>query len=416
MSLETLQKLPNLNLEYFISKRFLKENKKKFSQAALRLSVLSIALGLATMILSVSIVIGFQESIRSKIASFDGHIQISKYDFNSSMELPPIKRDRGIELLVQNREGVKSISTFAYKGGVIKSTDVVQGCVFKGVDKDYYWGNFENWIIKGQIISLSDSVKSNQVLISKEMSNKLQLDVDSSFLMYFMQDPPRIRKFIVSGIYQSGFPDFDNRFVFGDINHIRKLNKWSKNQIAGYEIVLDDFDDMENQTLWIYDELDYDLKALNLNQRYPFIMDWLNLLDTNVYFILGLMIMISGIGMIATLLILILEKTKFIGSMKSMGATNASIRKIFIYHSIYLSFKGLIWGNILGIGIAAIQYYFKIIPLDANTYYMDAIPISLNITYIIALNIGVLLIISLMMMWPSRIISRISPIKALRYE
>jgi len=405
-----------LNFEYFISKRFLKENKKKFSQVALRLSVLSIALGLATMILSISIVIGFQQSIRSKIAGFDGHIQVSKYDFNSSMELPPIMRDKGLELLVKDRDGIRSISPFAYKGGVIKSDEIIQGCVFKGVNKNYNWEAFEGWIQLGSVLNLNDSIKSNTVLISKEISNKLNLDIDSSFLMYFMQDPPRIRKFTVGGIYQSGFPDFDNRFVFGDLKHIQKLNQWNKNQIAGYEILLDDFDDMDSQTKWIYDEIDYNLKALNLNQRYPFIMDWLKLLDTNVYFILGLMIMISGIGMIATLLILILEKTKFIGSMKSMGASNASIRKIFVYHSIYLSFKGLLWGNIIGIGIAALQLYFKIIPLDANTYYMDAIPINLNFSYIIALNIGVLLIIALMMWWPSRIITRISPVKALRYE
>ncbi len=405
-----------MNFEYFISKRFLKENKKKFSQAALRLSVLSIALGLATMILSISIVIGFQQSIRSKIAGFDGHIQVSKYDFNSSMELPPIMRDKGLELLVKDRDGIRSISPFAYKGGVIKSDEIIQGCVFKGVNKNYNWEAFEGWIQLGSVLNLNDSIKSNTVLISKEISNKLNLDIDSSFLMYFMQDPPRIRKFTVGGIYQSGFPDFDNRFVFGDLKHIQKLNQWNKNQIAGYEILLDDFDNMDSQTKWIYDEIDYNLKALNLNQRYPFIMDWLKLLDTNVYFILGLMIMISGIGMIATLLILILEKTKFIGSMKSMGASNASIRKIFIYHSIYLSFKGLLWGNIIGIGIAALQLYFKVIPLDANTYYMDAIPINLNFSYIIALNIGVLLIIALMMWWPSRIITRISPVKALRYE
>lgn len=405
-----------MNFEFFISKRFLKENKKKFSQAALRLSVLSIALGLATMILSISIVIGFQQSIRSKIAGFDGHIQISKYDFNSSMELPPIMRDKGLELLVKDRDGIRSISPFAYKGGIIKSNEIIQGCVFKGVNKNYNWEAFEGWIQSGSVLNHNDSIKSNTVLISKETSDKLNLDIDSSFLMYFMQDPPRIRKFTVGGIYQSGFPDFDNRFVFGDLKHIQKLNQWNKNQIAGYEILLDNFDDMDSQTKWIYDEIDYNLKALNLNQRYPFIMDWLKLLDTNVYFILGLMIMISGIGMIATLLILILEKTKFIGSMKSMGASNASIRKIFVYHSIYLSFKGLLWGNIIGIGIAALQLYFKVIPLDANTYYMDAIPINLNFSYIIALNIGVLLIIALMMWWPSRIITRISPVKALRYE
>jgi lipoprotein-releasing system permease protein len=405
-----------LNLEYYISQRFLKENKKRFSQAALRLSVLSIALGLAVMILSVSIVTGFQENIRTKIASFDGHIQITKYDFNKSMELPPIDRNDSLENIIKNHNGIKSISAFAYKGGIIKASGIVQGCVFKGVDEKYDWHNFKPWIVSGRIISLSDSLKSKEVIISKSIANKLQLGIDSSFLLYFMQDPPRIRKFTIVGIYESGFSDFDNKFIYGDIKQIQKLNKWKNNEIAGYEVILDDFDDMESQTNWIYDEIDYNLKAMNINQRYPFIMDWLNLLDTNVYFILGLMIMISGIGMIATLLILILEKTKFIGTMMAMGATNKSIRKIFIYHSLHLSFRGLLLGNTLGIGLALIQYYFKIIPLDASTYYMNAIPININPLYIISLNIGVIIIIAIMMLWPSRIISNITPVKALRHE
>ncbi len=368
------------------------------------------------MILSISIVTGFQNNIRNKIAAFDGHIQISQYNFNNSMELPPIKRDSSLERAIKNHKGIKSISTFAYKGGIIKAGKVIQGCVFKGTDSHYNWEAFAPWIKQGRIPQYNDSTKSNEVMISQSMADKLHLSIDSNILVYFMQDPPRIRKFNISGIYQSGFPDFDNKFIFGDIKHIQKLNKWTKNQVAGYEILLDDFSSMDKQTKWVYDELNYNLKALNLNQRYPFIMDWLKLLDTNVYFILGLMILISGIGMISTLLILILEKTQFIGSIKAMGATNKSIRKIFVYHSIYLSIRGLLLGNIIGIGLALLQKYYKIIPLDASTYYMDAIPINLNVISILLLNVGVLAIIALIMWWPSHIISRISPIKALRYE
>lgn len=368
------------------------------------------------MILSVSIVTGFQKSIREKIAAFDGHIQISQYDFNNSMELPPIKRDKGLELLIKNHKGIKSISSFAYKGGIIKANGIIQGCVFKGVDKNYDWDAFKSWIISGKPLQVNDSIRSNDVIISQTMAKKLGIKINEYFLVYFMQEPPKVRKFKAIAFYHSGFPDFDNKFIFGDLKQIQKLNRWDSSQIAGYEIMLDDFNDMDKQTKWIYDEIDYNLKALNLNQRYPFIMDWLNLLDTNVYFILGLMIMISGIGMIATLLILILEKTKFIGSMKALGAQNSSIRKIFIYHSIYLSIKGLLIGNIIGIGLAVIQKYLKVIPLDASTYYMDAIPINLNPIHILLLNLGVLFIIAIIMWAPSHIISKISPVKALRYE
>lgn len=405
-----------MNFEYFISKRFLKENKKRFSQTALNLSVFSIALGLAVMILSVSIVTGFQQSIREKIAAFDGHIQISQYDFNNSMELPPIQRDNKVEMLIQNHKGIKSISSFAYKGGIIKANGIIQGCVFKGVDKNYDWDAFKPWIVKGNPLILNDSLKSNDVIISQTMANKLGIKNNEDFLVYFMQDPPKVRKFKAIAFYHSGFADFDNKFIFGDLKQIQKLNKWNSNQIAGYEVMIDNFNEMDIQTKWIHDEIDYNLKALNLNQRYPFIMDWLNLLDTNVYFILGLMIIISGIGMIATLLILIMEKTKFIGSMKAMGATTNSIRKIFIYHSMYLSIRGLLLGNLIGIGLALAQKYFRLIPLDTSTYYMDAIPININPMHILLLNLGVLLIIAIIMWAPSHIISKISPVKALRYE
>jgi len=405
-----------LNIERFIANRFLKESSSRFSQTALRLSVLSIALGLMVMILSVSIVTGFQNSIRTKIATFDGHIRITNYDFNNSLDLPPIDSDTLLEMSILNHNGIRSISSFGVKGGIIKAHNIVQGCVLKGIDENFDWTKFKSWIISGRTPNIVPNKKSNEILISKNIADKLQLNIDSSFLVYFMQDPPRIRKYTICGIYQSGFLDFDSRFIYGDLKHIQKLNKWNNNQISGYEIFIDNFDDMGTQTRWINDEISYDLNAQNINTRYNFIMDWLNLLDTNVFFILGLMIMISGVGMIATLLILILEKTKFIGTMKALGATNKSIRKIFILHGIHLSIRGLVLGNILGIGIALLQNYFHFITLDPNTYYMSSIPININIISILILNIGVISIISLMMLAPSYIISSITPIKALRFD
>jgi len=405
-----------LNIERFIANRFLKESHTKFSQTALRLSTLSIALGLMVMILSVSIVTGFQNNIRNKIATFDGHIRITNYDFNNSLELAPITIDTALENTLSKHHGIKSISTFGVKGGIIKANNIVQGCVLKGIDENYDWSLFNDWIIEGRIPNIISDKKSTEILISKNIANKLNLDIDSSFLVYFMQDPPRIRKFTICGIYQSGFPDFDNRFIYGDIKQIRKLNKWDNNQISGYEILIDNFNKMEAQTKWIHKEIDYNLKAQNINTRYSFIMDWLDLLDTNVFFILGLMVMISGVGMIATLLILILEKTKFIGTMKAIGATNNSIRKVFLLYSIHLSIRGLLLGNLLGIGLALLQKYFHFISLDAETYYMTSIPINIDIPIILLINTGVIIVIGLMMLGPSRIISSISPVKALRFE
>ena len=405
-----------MNIEKFIAKRFLKESSSRFSQTALRLSVLSIALGLAVMILAVSIVTGFQNSIRDKIATFDGHIRITNYDFNNSIELPPIEIDTNLENTLLSHKGIKSISTFAFKGGIIKANKIVQGCVLKGIDQNYNWELFDSWIIKGRKPNIKADKKSKEIIISKNIANKLKLDVDSSFLVYFMQEPPRIRKFIISGIYQSGFPDFDNKIIYGDIKQIRKLNRWNDNQISGYEVIIDNYGNMEDQTMWIHHEIDYNLKAKNINTRYAFLMDWLNLLDTNVFFILGLMILISGVGMVATLLILVLERTKFIGTMKAIGANNKSIRKIFLIHGLHLSIRGLLYGNIIGVGIALLQQYFQLVPLEAEVYYMTSIPINLNIFYILGLNIGVISIITIMMWLPSLIISNITPIKALRFD
>jgi lipoprotein-releasing system permease protein len=286
----------------------------------------------------------------------------------------------------------------------------------KGVGNDYDWSNIDKWLQNGKTPQYSDSTRSKEIVVSKNIASKLKLKVGDAVLMYFIQDPPRVRKFNIVGIYHSGLEEFDGRYIFGDIQQIQRLNKWDKNQVAGFEVMIDDYDDMERLTADVNDAIGYDLIAKNIRQRYPFIMDWLNLLDTNVYFILGLMVLISGITMMGTILILILEKTNMIGTLKALGATNKSIRKIFIFNALYLIGRGLILGNIIGIGLASIQYFFKVIPLDADTYYMDTIPIYFNFTYLLLLNIGTIIITALMMLWPSHIISTISPIKALRFD
>jgi lipoprotein-releasing system permease protein len=368
------------------------------------------------MILSVSIVVGFQKAVRQKVSSFDAHIQISGFSNNESYEQASISRDQEFLPAIAKIEGVKNIQVYAQKGGILKANKTIQGVMMKGVGSDYDWSNMEQWLIAGKIPIYNDSNRSKEIVISQNIANKIQLHVGDPVLMYFIQEPPRVRKFYISGIYHSGLEEFDSQYIIGDIQQIQKLNKWNKNQIAGFEVMIDNYDDMEEITAKVNDAIGYDLIAKNIRQRYPFIMDWLNLLDTNVYFILGLMVLISGITMMGTILILILEKTNMIGTLKALGSNNKSIRKIFIYNALYLIGSGLLLGNILGISLAAIQYFFKIIPLDPDTYYMDTIPIYLNFWYLLALNIGTILITTLMMLWPSHIVSRISPIKALRFD
>lgn len=405
-----------LNLELYISKKILSKDKSNFSRPVIRLAILSIALGLSVMILSVSIVVGFQKAVRQKVSSFDAHIQISGFSNNKSYEQSSINRNQDFLPKIANIEGVKNIQVYAQKGGILKANKTIQGVMMKGVGSDYDWSNMQNWLIAGTVPHYQDSTKSKDIIISKNIANKLNVSVGDCVLMYIIQDPPRVRKFYIKGIYHSGLEEFDSRYILGDIQQIQKLNKWDKDQIAGFEVMIDDYEQLHRITDEINNEISYDLIATNIRQRYPFIMDWLNLLDTNVYFILGLMVLISGITMMGTILILILEKTNMIGTLKALGANNRSIRKIFIFNALYLIIRGLILGNIIGIGLAAIQYFFKIIPLDADTYYMDTIPIYFSFTSLLLLNLGTIFITSLMMLWPSHVISKISPIKALRFD
>lgn len=405
-----------MNYEFFISKRISKGNKKAFSKPIINLAILSVSLGLALMLISISVVTGFQSAVKDKVAGFHSHIQISKFDFNESYELPPISLDSAEINEIKQMQGVKSISPFALKGGIIKTDDYIHGIVFKGIDKEFNWRKFNDWIIKGDTLDLNSDKTKKDILISKKIANKLELDTGMSFLVYFIQKPPRVDKYTIKGIYQSGFEEYDDRFIFGDIRKIKKLNKWEDNQVAGYEIMLDSYDNIDQRTADIYKKIDYDLKAKSINARFPFIMEWLDLLDTNVYFIIGLMIIISGITMIATLLILILERTNMIGILKALGARNKEIQKIFIYQSLNIIIKGLIFGNLFGIGFILLQHFFEIIPLNPETYYVTTVPVDFNIIYILLLNLGVIALITFMMLWPSMIISRIKPVKAIKFS
>jgi len=405
-----------LNFEYFISKRIFRQKSEGFTSPILKLATISIALGVATMIISMSIARGFQSTIKEKVAGFEGHIRISKFDYNKSYELSPITANQQIEEVLKHNSKIYSLSKFAIKGGIIKFNSIMEGVILKGIDKNYNTNFFDDCLSSGRLPKINDSTRSTEILISKTLANKLNIKVNEALLMYFIQDPPRIRKFTVTGIYNSGFSDFDSKYIIGDLKQIQKLNRWEADQISGYEIMLNQFKDIDVVNKEIYKAIDYDVKSETLIQRYPTLIDWLNLLDTNVLFIIGLMILISGITIISTLLILILDKTNLIGTLKALGSTTKSIRKIFIYNSISLIIKGLIIGNLIGIGLAMIQKYYELIPLDPENYYMSTVPISLDFGLFAFLNLATLFISLIMLLWPSTIIARISPVKAIRFK
>lgn len=378
--------------------------------------MLSIALGVATMIISISIVFGFQSEIKDKIAGFEGHIQISNFDYNDSYEKSPIVLGSELVQKIKDNPDVIKCNASAMKGGIIKANDLMEGILLKGIGKDYNSEFLQKNLIRGAFPDFSTNKKSNEIIISENISKKLHLDIDSSLLMYFIQDPPRIRKFKISGIFSSGFSEFDDKVVVGDIRHIQKLNRWDSNQVSVYEITLKDMEKMEDVNKWIYKEIGYDLKSETIADKYPLMMDWLNLLNSNILFIIGLMILISAITMMSTFLILILEKTNLIGSLKAMGTKTSSIRKIFMLKSIQLIFKGLLYGNIIGLGLCYIQYQFGIIPLNPQDYYMNKVPIEFAPWWILIINLGTLFIIGLTLFIPSGIISKISVAKTINYR
>ena len=416
-----------MNLEFFIAKRLInyRDSQKSISRPIVTIAIIGIALGLATMIISVSVVVGFKNEIRSKVSGFGSHFQIINYDTNESYETKPIKRAQPFIPELIKTKGVKHCQAFAMKAGIIKTAHEIQGVVVKGIGSDYDWEFFENYMIEGAHFTVVDSSKTNDVIISSQLANQLKLKLGDNLPMYFIQDSPepRMRKFKISGIFQTNLEEFDKTFVIADISHVQKLNNWDSSLVSGLEIQLNDFNNIDKLYPQIENILGYQikegedvLKLVSIKEKYPQIFDWLELQDINVWIILGLMVIVAGFNMVSGLLILILEKTKLIGILKSVGAENASIRKIFLFQAGLLIRKGLLWGNVTGLAFCLIQQHFNIIHLDAAAYYVSSVPVSINIMYILILNLGTLFVTLTMLLLPSFIVTRISPVKAIQFN
>ncbi|MFT5750292.1 MAG: lipoprotein-releasing system permease protein [Ancylomarina sp.] len=414
-----------MNLELYIAKKITYKNKsdKQISRPIISIATLGIALGLSVMILAIAIVTGFKAGITEKLTGFGSHIQISNYDNNNSFETYAINQNLiPIERLSQI-EGIKHIQTYATKPGIIKTKDEIQGVVLNGASLNHDWSFFEDKLVEGEIINMIPSKKSNQVLISEKLANLLHLNVGEKLIMYFVQQPIRQRAFTISGIYNSGMDEFDKLFVICDMRHIQKLNNWEDNQVSGIEITIDDFKKLaetkeliRNNITGIFSDDGSTFKVRSIKQKYPQIFNWLEMLDVNVWIILGLMILVAGFNMVSGLLIIILEKTNMIGILKALGTDNWSVRKIFIYQSSMIIGKGMLLGNIIGIGICLIQYHFQLISLDPVNYYLDTVPINLNGIHLLLLNIGTLIATVSMLLVPSYWITRITPSKAIKFD
>ncbi len=411
-----------MNYELFIAKRIIagKQYKSSISSPIIKIAIIAIALGIVIMMISIATGIGLQQKIREKLSGFNGHIQITNFDNNNSeITLEPIPKNQDFYPKFTSVSNIKNVQVFASKPGIIRTAIDFEGVIFKGVSSDYDWSFFKNYLVEGKIPDFMGET-SNEVLISKEISNRMNINLDDTINILFVKKetnkPPWLRVVAVVGIYNSGFQEFDENYVIADIRHIQKMNKWGADNVGGFEIFLNDFDEIEAKSQEIYSQTASTLNSTSITEKYPAIFEWISLFDNNTYLIIVIMILVAGINMITALLVLILERTQMIGILKALGSTNLSVRKVFLYNAVYLILRGLFWGNLIGLSILFLQKQFEIIALNPETYYVNTVPIAINFGYIVLLNIGTLLLCLLMLIIPTLIVSKINPVKAIKFE
>jgi lipoprotein-releasing system permease protein len=414
-----------MNVALFIAKRIRKGGitGKKLAGPVVKVATLGVALGMAVMIVSVAVGLGFKKEVREKVIGFGGHIQVMSYDYNLSYEVNPIVHDSVLMANVASVKGVRHIQKFISKPGIIKTGGQVHGLVLKGVSFDYDWSFFDNIMMSGSVLHLSPDSISTQILISQALSDMLHLKVGDAVPMYFLEQQVRARKFVVSGIYDSGLSEFDELFALVDFRQVQKLNSWNDNQIAGYELLVDDFDNLDaiaSQvrvfTSGYIDPQGLMIRTRSIKEAQPQIFGWLDLLDTNIIVILALITLVAGFNMISGLLILILERTNMIGILKALGADNQMLRRVFVYVAVHIVGRGLLWGNFIGAALCLVQKYTGLISLDPKNYYLDKVPIYIEPMHLVMLNVASIAITVLMLLGPSYVVAKISPAKAIRFD
>lgn len=409
-----------MNLEYFIAKRLInaKSYKSSVSSPIIKIAVLAITISIVMMIMSVATGIGLQQKIREKISAFNGQIIVTSFDDNQSQVTvaPLSEKAFPIDKLKQIPQ-VTHIQPVATKAGLIRTEKEFEGIVFKGVNNKYNWSSLKEFIVEGRMPRFSAD-NNNEVLISQFLAKRLNLKLSDRFNTFFMKEQgklPSLRKFKIVGIFNSGFQEFDASYVIGSIEHIQRINKWSKDQVGAYEIYIDNFDQLDQVADKVYHSIPPTYNSIAISEKYFSIFEWLKLFDFNIVVVLIIMIIVATINMVVALLVLILERTQLIGLLKSLGANNWSIRKIFIYNAIYLIGRGLFWGNLIALSLLYIQKYFGIVKLNPESYYVSVAPVDVNYLHILFLNLGTVLVCSLVLVVPSYIITKISPVKSLRF-
>ncbi|HSJ12140.1 MAG TPA: FtsX-like permease family protein [Gillisia sp.] len=411
-----------MNFEFFIAKRLISTKKYKSSISApiIKIAISAIAIGVIMMLVSFATGIGLQVKIREKIAAFNGHIIIDSYDNNSSqVSLMPVSLNQDFYPEFTGVEGIDHVQAVATKAGIIRTETDFEGVIVKGVGADFKWENFEDFLVEGSLPDYSQNL-TEEILISRYISNRLGFKVGDKVVTYFLREDvnrnPLLRAFVIKGIYDSGFQEFDELYLIADIRHIQRLNNWEQDQVGAFEVFIEDFDKLDQKGGEVYENTPSLLDSRTIKQKYYAIFEWLSLFDFNIALIIGIMILVAGINMITALLVLILERTQMIGILKALGGSNWSIRKIFLYNASYLIILGLFWGNLIGLGLLFLQKYFKLFPLNPETYYVTEVPVYIGWQYILAVNAGTLILCVLMLLIPSVIITRISPVKAMKFD
>ncbi len=415
-----------MNYELFIAKRILtnKKDKDSISSPIIKIAIVAITLGMIVMLISVATGLGLKYKIRDKISSLNGHILVSKFNqSNAENSQNPIVFDTLLKQQIKRISGVKNIQSFATKNGMIRTETDFEMVVYKGVSKNFDWSLFKEYIIKGDTISLH-AKQSKTILISENIAKKMHFKVNDKVVMWFLDETKKTastskakpRSFIISGIYKTGIKEYDSHYVIGNLSVIQRLNKWKTNQIGGLEINLNNFEELNFVSNAIYDEIDPSLNTTTVTQKFRDLFEWISMFDVNITLIIVIMIIIAGINMITALLVLILERTQMIGILKALGNNNKSIRKIFLYNATYIILKGLFYGNLIGLGLIFIEKYFGFIQLDSDNYYVSNVPYYISFSQIVLLNLGTLILCVIMLIVPTYLVSKINPVKAIKFD
>jgi lipoprotein-releasing system permease protein len=405
-----------LQLSYFISKRLSQSKQTSFSKLIVRIATLAVAISVTVMLLAIAISRGYKEQVSQKLSNFQSHILINNLDQNQSYQSLPIEGNADVEQFINNKNGFKHFQKYAIKAGIIKTENDFQGIVLKGVDAQFDFTYLKNSLIAGNIPKLDTVKLCNQILLSSSLAQKLGFKVGDGIFVYFIQDPPRVRKFNIVGIFDTNLGEIDDLYALVDIKQIQKLNGWSNNLFTGYEVFVNNFDSLEEKVNLLATVTPYTMGITPINLVFPDLFNWLNMLDVNVMIILILMAAVAIINMVTALLILIVERSNMIGMLKALGLNNLNIIKIFLNLAAFIVIRGLLLGNVLAIGLGFLQQQFNFIKLSEKDYYVSAVPVSFQAFDFILVNVSCFAICLVLLLLPANIVSKISPVKSIRFD